>query len=90
MGIGKGIKMKISYSNGMTKDNQVAIVCEDLSVEKPGFYRAFWADSPDSNLCSPVFGLGSQVGSYRKIQDVVTEFKRLYPNEKIFYKGKIK
>ncbi len=82
--------MKISYSNGMTKDNQIAIINEDLNTEKPGFYRAFWADSPDANFCSPVIGLGSQGGSHKKIKDVVSEFKRLYPNEKIFYKGKIK
>jgi hypothetical protein len=46
----------ISYSDGSTVKAAVVVVWDDLGVERAGYFRAFWADSPDGTTGSPVIG----------------------------------
>ena len=81
-------KMKIYSSDGKVWDDAVAVVWEDLNAERPGYFRAFWTDSPDGKVGCPVVGYCSKGGSHRTIRQVVAEFKRLHPAEPIFRNGK--
>ena len=80
--------MKLYISDGTVWENAVAVVWEDLNAERPGYFRAFWTDSPDGKVGCPVVGYCSKGGSHRTIRQVVAEFKRLHPAEPIFRNGK--
>lgn len=79
----------ISYSDGTVKRGCVVVVWDDLHEERDGFFRAFWADSPDSETGSPVFGYTDTIrGSYRTIREVVREVHKYYPGETVYRNGK--
>ena len=80
--------MKVSYSDGRTVPNAIAVVWDDLHTERSGYFRAFWADGPDGSSRSPVIGYYSPGGSHRTIRAVVREFRKLYPNELIYRNGR--
>lgn len=77
----------IHYSDGRTIPS-VIVVWEDLHEERAGFYRAFWSDSPDGTLGSPVIGYCSPGGSYRTIKEVAREVRRYYPGEPVYRNGR--
>jgi hypothetical protein len=76
--------MDLTYSDKSTVKNAVAVIWDDNHQERSGFFRAFWCAKPDSSSGSPVFGYCDSKGSYRTIRQVVPEFKRYYPGERIF------
>jgi hypothetical protein len=79
---------RISYSDGSVVENAVPVVWEDLHEERSGFFRAFWAASPDATTGSPVIGYCSSGGSHRTIKAVAREVLRLYPGETVYRNGK--
>ena len=81
--------MRITYNTGHVIDPAVVVIWEDGHNERSGFFRAFWADSPDSNCGSPVIGYCSPGGSHRTIRQVVAEVRRLYPGEPIYRNGRL-
>lgn len=81
--------MDISYSNGKTVKNAVIVIWEDNHNQRSGFYRAYWSDSPNGTCGSPVIGYCSPNGSYKRIYQVLSEVKRLYPKENIYRNGKL-
>ena len=80
--------MKVYYSDNSVIENAVAVIWDDLHEEQSGFYRAFWANSPNGTSCSPVIGYCSSGGSHKTIKAVVAEFKKMYPSEHIYRNGK--
>lgn len=78
----------ISYSDGRTIATAVIVVWDDLHNERAGYFRAFWAESPDATSGSPVIGYCLPGGSHRTIRAVVTEVKRLYPGEPVYRNGR--
>lgn len=77
----------IHYSDGRTVPSVVA-VWDDLHNERAGYYRAFWTDSPEGTVGSPVIGYCSPGGSHRTIRAVAAEVRRLYPGEKVYRNGR--
>lgn len=78
----------ISYSDGRTVKNAVVVVWEDWNTEATGYYRAYWASSPDGTSGSPVIGYCSPGGSHRRIRDVAAEVVRMYPGETVYRNGR--
>lgn len=78
----------ISYSNGHTVKDAVVVIWEDDHNELPGYYRAYWSDSPDGTTGSPVIGYCSPGGSHKTISAVVLEVQRLHPGEVCYRNGK--
>lgn len=68
--------------------NSVVVVWEDNHNERSGFYRAFWAASPDATTGCPVIGYCSPGGSHRTIKAVAREVQRHYPGETVYRNGK--
>ncbi len=81
--------MNVSYSDGSTVPNAVAVVWDDLHNARAGYFRAFWAASPDGTSGSPVIGYCAPGGSHRTIKAVAREFRRQYPNELIYRNGRL-
>lgn len=79
---------KIEYSNGHVVPKAVPVVWEDNHNERPGFFRAYWADSPNGTTGSPVIGYCSPGGSHRTIKAVAAEVRRYYPGETVYRNGK--
>lgn len=79
----------ITYSDGRVVKNAVVVVWEDNHNEKSGFFRAFWSDSPNGSVGSPVIGYCSAGGSHKTIKAVAAEVRRLYPQETIYHNGKV-
>jgi hypothetical protein len=77
----------IHYSDGSTVQNAVIVVWEDLHNERAGYFRAFWAATPESFLGSPVLGYCSPGGSYRTIRAVAAEVRQYYPGETVYRNG---
>lgn len=78
----------ISYSDGSTIKGAVIVIWDDLHNERSGYYRAFWCDSPDGSIGSPVIGYCSPGGSQRTIKATAREVLRLYPGETVYRNGK--
>jgi len=78
----------ISYSDNTTVKNAVPVVWDDLHNERAGFFRAFWAASPDGTTGSPVIGYCSPGGSHRTISAVAREVRRYYPGETVYRNGR--
>lgn len=78
----------ITYSDGSIVRNAVVVVWDDLHCERSGYYRAFWAASPDATSGSPVIGYCSPGGSHRTIRAVVAEVRRYYPGETVYRNGR--
>lgn len=78
----------ISYSNGSIVKNAVIVIWDDLHAEGSGFFRAFWTDSPDGSIGSPVIGYCSPGGSHKTCRDAAREALRFYPGETIYRNGK--
>jgi hypothetical protein len=79
---------RVEYSDGSVVENAVVVIWDDLHVERAGYYRAFWAASPDATTGSPVIGYASAGGSHRTIRAVVAEVRRYYPGEKVYRNGR--
>jgi hypothetical protein len=58
--------------------NQICVIEEDLSVERAGFYRAFWTDSFDAPTQCTVFGYCSAIGSHRTIWECAATVRKYY------------
>jgi hypothetical protein len=80
--------MDITYSDGKIVTNAVIVIWEDLHTERSGYFRAFWAASPDGTSGSPVIGYCSPGGTHRTIGAVAREVRRLYPGEKVYRNGR--
>ncbi len=80
-------KFQIRFTDGSVMTNPVVVVLDDLHEERPGYYRAFWAQTPDDTRCCPVIGYASG-GTHRTIRAVVEEVRRLYPDVKIYRNGR--
>lgn len=78
----------ISYSDGRMVPQCVVVVWDDYHTERSGYYRAFWAASPDATSGSPVIGYCSPGGSHRTIRAVAREVHRYYPGETVYRNGK--
>jgi len=68
--------------------NQVIAIWEDLNNERPGYFRAFWVDSPDSTIGCPVIGYWSPGGSHRTIKETAIEARRYYHDAEIYRNGR--
>jgi len=79
--------MIVHYSDGKSID-AVIVIWEDNHNEVSGFYRAFWSDSPNGTVGSPVIGYCSPGGSHKTIRATAQEVRRLYPNETVYRNGK--
>ncbi len=77
----------INYSDGRAVPS-VIVIWEDLHNECAGFFRAFWASSPDADSGSPVIGYCSAGGSHRSVKDAAREALRYHPSETIYRNGK--
>lgn len=80
----------ITYSDGSARVSVIE-VREDLHSERPGFFRAFWAEVlPDGSLGngSPVIGYCSPGGSHRTIRACAAEALRRYPGERVYRNGR--
>ena len=80
--------MDISYTDGRTVLNAVVQIWDDYSVERAGFYRAFWCDSADSSTGSPVIGYCSPGGTHRTIKAAVAHVLRRYPGTECYRNGR--
>ena len=69
-------------------ERAVVVIWDDLHTERAGYYRAFWAASPDATSGSPVIGYCSPGGSHRTIRAVAAEVRRYHPHETIYRNGK--
>ena len=78
----------IRYSDGSIVKDAVVQIWDDSSVERPGFYRAFWAASPTATTGSTVIGYASSSGSHRSVRAAVSEIRHLYPGIKIYRNGR--
>lgn len=78
----------VNYSDGSKVTGAVPVVWEDHHNERPGFFRAFWADGPNGTSGCPVIGYCSPGGSHRGIKDVAREVRRLYPGEVVYRNGR--
>lgn len=67
--------MKINLSTGESYDGELQ-VWDDLSVEKPGFYRLFWADK--NNRGVPAIGLCNPSGTHKTIKAAIEQGIKLY------------
>lgn len=63
-------------------------IWDDLHVEQPGFYRAFWTQDRASDIGSPVVGYCSSGGSHRSVKAAVAEALRLHPGTPVYRNGK--
>lgn len=79
----------IHYSDGRTVENAVIVIWDDLHTERSGYFRAFWAQSPDASSGSPVIGYCSPGGSHRTIRATAAEVKRLHPYDPIYRNGRL-
>lgn len=77
----------ISYSDGSTVHNAVIVIWDDLHTERSGYFRAFWAASPDATSGSPVFGYCEAGHSYRTIREVARDARRHY-DDPIYRNGR--
>jgi hypothetical protein len=75
----------INYSDGRAVPS-VIVIWEDL--HNAGYYRAFWASSPDADGGSPVIGYCSVGGSHRSVKDTAREALRYHPGETVFRNGR--
>jgi hypothetical protein len=64
-------------------------VWDDLNVQMPGYFRAYWCKDPTDNIGSPVVGYCSPGGSHKTIKAVVAEVRRLGHNDPIYRNGKL-
>jgi hypothetical protein len=80
--------MDIHYSDGRTVRGAVVVIWEDNNNERAGFFRAFWAPSPDATTGSPVVGYCSPGGSHRTIRAAAREAVRLHPGETVYRNGR--
>ena len=78
----------ISYSDGSVVKNAVIVVWEDLHNERSGYFRAFWAATPEATTGSPVIGYCSPGGSHRTIKAVAAEARRYHPGETVYRNGR--
>lgn len=78
----------ITYSDGSALHHPVVVVWDDLHTERAGYFRAFWADSPDATTGCPVIGYASPGGSHRTIRAVVAEVLRHYPDAECYRDGR--
>lgn len=69
--------------------NRVIQIWEDNHTEQTGYFRAFWCDSPNTSIGSPVIGYCSPGGSHKTIRAVVSEVRKYYPDAKIYRNGRI-
>lgn len=72
----------------MHKPGSVVQIWNDANNPRPGFFRAYWCDSPTATTGSPVFGLASSGGSQRTIKAAVAEVRRYYPAERCYRNGR--
>lgn len=63
-------------------------ILEDLHNERAGYYRAFWSDTPDSDIVVTVLGYASPGGTHRTIKATALEAWRYYPLARIYRNGK--
>lgn len=81
--------MKIEYSTGKVIEPAVIQIWEDNHSERPGFFRAFWCESPDSGSGSPVVGYCSSGGSHKTISAVIAECRKLGYSDAIYRNGRL-
>jgi hypothetical protein len=79
---------QISYSDGSVVHSPVVQIWDDHSVEKAGFFRAFWCASPDADSGSPVIGYCSPGGTQRTIKAAAWEVWERYPDTAIYRDGR--
>jgi len=77
----------ISYTDGRIVPS-VIVVWEDNHTERSGYFRAFWTDSPDGTVGSPIIGYCSPGGSHRTVRACAAEARRLYPGETVYRNGR--
>lgn len=81
---------EIRYTDGSVIQSPVVVIEEDLHEEGSGFFRAFWAASPDATLMSPVFGYCDSVGARnRTIKATAREVLHYYRDAQIFRNGRL-
>lgn len=69
--------------------DRICVVWEDLHNERAGYFRAFWTDTVDGTVGSPVIGYCSPGGSHRTIKAVAADVRRYYPEQAIYRNGKV-
>lgn len=65
------------------------LVESDLHEERPGFFRAFHATSPDASSMVAVFGYCTAGHTFRRIKDVVADVRRYGHTEPIYRNGRL-
>lgn len=70
------------------RSNQVIQIWDDLSASRPGYYRAYWCDSPTAATGSTVIGYASAGGSHKTVKAAAREALRLHPGEKVYRCGR--
>ena len=78
----------IHYSDGTVITDAVVQIWEDRGVERAGYYRAVWCESPDATTGSPVIGFCSPGGSHRTITATAAEVWRYYPDARVYRNGR--
>lgn len=66
----------------------VIVIHEDMHNERPGYFRAYYASSPDASTCVTVIGYCSPGGSHRTIRATVNEVRRLGHTAKAYRNGR--
>lgn len=64
------------------------LVEPDLHEECPGFFRAFYATSPNASSMVPVFGYCTAGHTFRRIKDVVADVRRYGYEEPVYRNGR--
>ncbi len=77
------------YSDGRIIQDPVIVIWDDWHAERSGYFRAFWAASPDDHFGSPVIGYCSPGGSYKTIRAAAAEVRKIYPGELIYRNGRL-
>lgn len=64
----------------------IIVIWDDLSVQRPGYKRAYYADGPASTVGVTVFGYASALGSHKTVKAVIDELKR-YGHDGPYYRN---
>ena len=66
----------------------VILIESDLHEERPGFFRAFNAVSPDASTMCPVWGYCTAGHSFRTVRETVADVRRFDRETPIYRNGR--
>lgn len=71
------------------KPGEVVLIESDNHCERPGFFRAFSAASPDATVMCPLVGYCSPGGSFRTIRACLADTLKREPSAKVYRNGRL-